>query len=319
VEDTVKIGFSFWGFLGPGVLINPDVACTLALQFLIRDGRLHTVAFMRGNDVLLGLLCDVFSFTFIAEFAALQLGVPLGSYTHHVASMHVNEPDLPRVRAILAEPDPPDQPAPTMPAGTGWDTLDAIVFTGYYHKEENATHLRGLGVEVPYGEDWQRRKVLPADLDARVVQAWRESGTTVPLFRKTSCGVTAAWEIADYNGHLGVPELCDICPIEQLTRCKTALRPPTGAEFVAALESFGFDPGTPFRVEDGHVLTVGLGEQRRYALMHHFGFQVWEAEHPHMTGAHGRAFLGHRVSDEEQARYDGAMGRLAFQARHEDD
>ncbi|MFI0421717.1 hypothetical protein [Spongiactinospora sp. 9N601] len=70
--------------------------------------------------------------------------------------------------------------------------VDAIVFTGYYHKQENAGHLRELGVEVPYGQDWQRRKVLPADLDARVVQAWRDSGIGIPLFRKTSCGVTAS-------------------------------------------------------------------------------------------------------------------------------
>ena len=42
---------------------NPDVACTLALQFLLRDGRLHLVATMRGNDAMIGLVCDVFSFT----------------------------------------------------------------------------------------------------------------------------------------------------------------------------------------------------------------------------------------------------------------
>ncbi|TQN31161.1 DNA repair photolyase [Haloactinospora alba] len=54
--------------------------------------------------------------------------------------------------------------------------VDAVVFTGYYHQEENAEWLRGLGVEVPYGENYQRRKVLPAELDTRVVQAWKDSG-----------------------------------------------------------------------------------------------------------------------------------------------
>ena len=77
-------------------LDNPDVACTLALQFLLRNGDLHLVATMRGNDAMIGLVCDVFSFTVLQEFTAIQLGAGLGTYTHQVASMHVNEPDLAR-------------------------------------------------------------------------------------------------------------------------------------------------------------------------------------------------------------------------------
>ena len=99
---------------------------------------------------------------------------------------------------------------------------DAIVFTGYYHKPTNAAYLRGLGVQVPYEQEYSRRKVLPADLDARVIAAWRDSGISTPLFRKTSCGVSAAHGVADYNGHWGVPELCDICPASQAARCRAA-------------------------------------------------------------------------------------------------
>ena len=53
---------------------------------------------------------------------------------------------------------------------------DAIVFTGYYHKEQNAAYLRSLGVEVPYAEGYDRRKVMPAELDETVIAAWREIG-----------------------------------------------------------------------------------------------------------------------------------------------
>ncbi|RCG17795.1 hypothetical protein DQ384_39560 [Sphaerisporangium album] len=197
--------------------------------------------------------------------------------------------------------------------------VDAVVFTGYYHKEENAQYLRDLGVPVPYGQDFQRRKVLPGELDARVVQAWRDSGITTPLFRKTSCGVTYAHQVADYNGHLGVPQLCDICPLEQLQRCKAALRAPTEEEFRTALESFGYDPGTPFLVEDGHVLTAALGEQRRYALQHELGYQVWEVAHPHVPAAHGRALQGYALSTEEQEQLDQARARLTAAARYDDD
>jgi hypothetical protein len=33
---------------------NPDVACTLGLQFMLRAGRLHASAYMRGNDAMIG-------------------------------------------------------------------------------------------------------------------------------------------------------------------------------------------------------------------------------------------------------------------------
>ncbi|MFI7643283.1 thymidylate synthase [Nonomuraea sp. NPDC049400] len=112
-------------------LANPDVACTLALQFVIREDRLHTIAFMRGNDVMLGLLCDVFSFTLIAEYTAVTLGVELGTYTHHASSMHLNDPDVPRATAILAEAAeavtpaaPPPQP---MPSDTTRQTLERVL------------------------------------------------------------------------------------------------------------------------------------------------------------------------------------------------
>ena len=214
--------------------------------------------------------------------------------------------------------DDPDTMAHVLGVADGAQ-VDALVFTGYYHKEENANHLRDLGVDVPYGDDWQRRKVLPQELDARVVQAWRDSQIGIPLFRKTSCGVTYGWQLPDYNGHLGVPELCDICPPEQVSRCAAALIAPTDEEIRVALDSFGFDPATPFLVEDGHVLTAKLGEQRRYALQHAFGFQFWEVEHPHVHAAHGRALQGYELTPAEREALEGARSRLAAAARDEDD
>lgn len=109
---------------------NPDVACTLGLQVLLRDGALHAVAYLRGNDAMIGLACDTFSFTLIQEYAARQLGVPVGSYTHHVGSMHINMSDVDRVRAMLAEADtahprPRFEPVP-MPATTSADLAEVM-------------------------------------------------------------------------------------------------------------------------------------------------------------------------------------------------
>jgi len=104
---------------------NPDVACTLALQLILRSGALHMTALMRANDAVTGLLCDVFSFTFIQEYAARLLGAKVGSYTHHAGSMHINVPDLAKARAIVHEATdraPPRFPVAAMPA----DHLDDL-------------------------------------------------------------------------------------------------------------------------------------------------------------------------------------------------
>ncbi|MGC5332844.1 thymidylate synthase [Micromonospora sp. DT62] len=108
---------------------NPDVACTLGLQFLLRGGELHMSAYMRGNDAVIGLLGDTFAFTFIQEFTAGRLGVPVGTYSHHVGSMHVNKLDAGKVHAIL---DEAALPAPRrhfhidpMPP-TSWDDIREV-------------------------------------------------------------------------------------------------------------------------------------------------------------------------------------------------
>ena len=104
---------------------NPDVACTLGLQLMLRGGQLHMSAYMRGNDAMIGLLGDTFAFSFIQEFAARQLGVPVGTYAHHVGSMHINVNDLPKVDAMLAERTRPSFAAEPMPATT-WDELAEV-------------------------------------------------------------------------------------------------------------------------------------------------------------------------------------------------
>ncbi|NQX26270.1 thymidylate synthase [Microbacteriaceae bacterium VKM Ac-2854] len=84
---------------------NIDVACTLALQFLLRDGRLCGVGFMRANDVFRGMVSDVFSFTVLLEVLARQIGAEVGSYSHQVGSLHVYGTDARWAGEVLAEAD----------------------------------------------------------------------------------------------------------------------------------------------------------------------------------------------------------------------
>ncbi|MGW1729050.1 thymidylate synthase [Streptomyces sp. NPDC002306] len=99
---------------------NPDVACTIALQFLARNGRLNLVSYMRANDAYRGIVSDIFSFTFLQELMARELGLELGRYTHMVGSLHLYEPDLgpaQRIIAALRDAQAPGDCMSVMPMG----------------------------------------------------------------------------------------------------------------------------------------------------------------------------------------------------------
>ncbi|MFJ1717331.1 thymidylate synthase [Streptomyces sp. NPDC088260] len=110
---------------------NPDMACLAGLHLLVREGRLHMVCHMRANDLDCGLLSDVFSFTMIQEYAAIQLGLELGHYTHTIGSAHINDRNAERVRRVLDEAvlrrAPQQFPFPAMSAETGPDTISRIM------------------------------------------------------------------------------------------------------------------------------------------------------------------------------------------------
>lgn len=110
---------------------NPDVACLAGLHFLPREGRLHMVCSMRANDLDRGLLSAVFSFTMIQEYAAVQLGLQLGTYTHYMGSAHVNDINTQRVARVIAEADTrteaPHFAFPPMPGTTSAETVTRVL------------------------------------------------------------------------------------------------------------------------------------------------------------------------------------------------
>ena len=82
-----------------------DVPCTLALQFFIRDNKLHQVANMRSSDLVFGIAYDIPAFTVFQEMIANELGVDVGSYTHTSNSLHIYETHFEMVESIIAEPN----------------------------------------------------------------------------------------------------------------------------------------------------------------------------------------------------------------------
>lgn len=66
-----------------------DLPCTISMQFIIRDRRLHLIVNMRSNDIWLGMPYDVFAFTTVQRFVAMALDLEPGTYTHQAGSLHL--------------------------------------------------------------------------------------------------------------------------------------------------------------------------------------------------------------------------------------
>ncbi|GMA70499.1 thymidylate synthase [Leuconostoc litchii] len=122
---------------------NLDVSCTLALQFMIREKQLHMVAYMRANDAFRGIVSDTFSFTFMQEFMARELGIEVGNYYHQVGTMHIYEPDNQWAQHVMRQQDQTNFEQPIMPNGNNWPMLTELM------KYEKMLRLNELTV------DWQ--------------------------------------------------------------------------------------------------------------------------------------------------------------------
>lgn len=196
--------------------------------------------------------------------------------------------------------------------------VDAIVFTGYYHRKENNQYLQSLGVKIPYTDtEVQRRKVLPIEIEKKILSLHQELGIKTPLFRKTSCGAAFAHSVSDYNGHWSIQEICDICPLEQRERCRKAHNVPTHQEIKRLLTFLEGDPS--YEIEKDHLWTKQLGEERRYYIQHALNFQTWDIDWPHFCSRHGRSPLGYTLTEKEKIEYEAARKRFLLETICEDE
>ncbi|WP_433709681.1 radical SAM protein [Nocardia sp. CA-084685] len=162
----------------------------------------------------------------------------------------------------------------------------ATVFTGLFFKDQIRDYYRDNGLPELY-DGGPSRKIFPELLEQRILA--NRAGFGSPLFRKTSCGVTFAHSVADYNGHYGARELCDICPVAQIKRCAEDLRRPGEESTAAWVQRLG---GNMLEITNRAVIVDGLPEGRRNFLQHNLGYQVNDIKRPHHIGRHGRADIG---------------------------
>ncbi len=167
---------------------------------------------------------------------------------------------------------------------------DATVFTGLFYRDQIAAYYRASGLPEPY-EATARRKIVPERLEQRVLAVFAGSAS---LFRKTSCAVSYAHGLPDYNGHYGIRELCDICPAAQVSLCRSAHRVPSASQIRQAASALPETQGMQVAgISERAAIVSGLAdEQPRYYLQHGLGFQVHDVRHPHHPQRHGRADIG---------------------------
>lgn len=197
----------------------------------------------------------------------------------------------------------------------------AVVFTGLFFKSEMIDYYRENDIPLPYG-DAHRRKIMPKISEDRVLSSILGSQSEGRIFRKTSCGVRFVHGLPDYNGHIviesnGKKEICDICPAEQVRRCREAHKVPSRQQVQDVLVRLGAGH-LEFEVlaDTGVVMMQPLGadsEKIRYGLQHALGTQVHAADYSHHPGRHGRAEEGwktHPARSEVDIAYADAQRRL---------
>ncbi|MFI7643285.1 hypothetical protein [Nonomuraea sp. NPDC049400] len=169
----------------------------------------------------------------------------------------------------------------------------ATVFTGLFFRQEIADYYRDHGLPEPY-DDTARRKIMPEKSEQRILRAFHRPADHQlpwgPLFRKTSCGVAYAHGEADYNGHYGIRELCDICPLAQLDLCRDAWKAPDLALVTSQARALG--AVGEVEINERAIIVEGLNEPPRYFLQHTHGYQVHDRSKPHHYRRHGRADIG---------------------------
>ncbi|MCF2858485.1 thymidylate synthase [Pseudoalteromonas sp. SMS1] len=134
---------------------NIDVSCTLGLQLLLRENKLHMVGYMRANDAYVGMLSDIFSFTFVQEFIASLIGCDVGTYTHQVGSIHIYENNLEKVASLLqnsAQNMLSEQSLPVMPRSD----FGVITSVLEYEKQIRSGHMSLHDINAVALDDYWR-------------------------------------------------------------------------------------------------------------------------------------------------------------------
>lgn len=103
--------------------------CNIALQFMVRENKLHMFVTVRSNDVIYGFSHnDFFSWSILHQMMAHWIGVELGSLHWNAASFHIYERHYDLADKIIYDTHPRmflyDYDVPTLPFTTPFEHFD---------------------------------------------------------------------------------------------------------------------------------------------------------------------------------------------------
>jgi thymidylate synthase len=81
-----------------------DIPCPISMQFLVRHGVLHCLTSFRSQNIVMVYPYDIFLFTMLHEWVAVQAGIPLGMHYQHNGSVHFYENEATLVHEIVKQP-----------------------------------------------------------------------------------------------------------------------------------------------------------------------------------------------------------------------
>lgn len=93
-RDTRQAVLTIWR---PNPRDSKDIPCTVAIQWIIRDNKIHCIDNMRSSDIWLGWPYDIFNFTMLTGYILLLLrergidNIELGNIYLNAGSQHLYE------------------------------------------------------------------------------------------------------------------------------------------------------------------------------------------------------------------------------------
>lgn len=133
----------------------------------------------------------------------------------------------------------------------------ATAFTGFFYRDEMKNYFEDNKISIAYTHT-ERRKMLPKVQEHLVLREFYDLGG-VNLFRKTSCAVSFAFNLPDYNGHFGCGEICDICPKDQVQLCESNWNVPSKERVRYLLKHLFID--AEFSIKKRSIIFDSLNEE----------------------------------------------------------
>ena len=145
------------------------------------------------------------------------------------------------------------------------DNFDAAVIKGLRLHKENYNYMISKGIELHYESQYE--KVFPKNLENQIREAVQKKGILTPILNKTSCAISTAFGIGDYNKQYGRID-CSNCSEGQQQMCKNIIVPSTPQIISNLFNTLNLKYN--YKVFGNTVHIFGITKEEKWFLQHIF-------------------------------------------------